>query len=250
MEFTKKELKTYSMEVIKESELSNTEKIEMLNYLKESDEFQIMEFLNKGQFLKEDIKIDEDRQKTIKDLFDNNYDLHEILGVVCEKDEKYFDEMIETFDPILNEVVSGKMGSSWGTKYIGGIAQKSKNLGIEGSAAINSKKVGVLVGGQVPTGVGAAMLAMAIIAAGWKIYTSFISKIGKACKNFSGPEAKKCKLKFKITALEKASSKISSLKSKCSKSKDPKACQEKINNKLAKYKEQINGLKSKLSEVK
>ncbi len=75
--YSEKELKLYSIEVIKESNLSNKDKLFLLKELQKSDYHRTMEFLNKGQMYFGDLN--ESKKQLIEEEFLKNEDLNESI---------------------------------------------------------------------------------------------------------------------------------------------------------------------------
>jgi hypothetical protein len=87
---------------------------------------------------------------------------------------------------------------------------------------------------HMPEAVLATAVAAASIYAGYKIYKRFFSAAARACKG-KGSEREKCLKAYRIKALQNAISKMKETSGKCSKTKDPSKCKNKINSQIEKY---------------
>lgn len=89
---------------------------------------------------------------------------------------------------------------------------------------------------------GIAQISMAA----YKLYKTHLSKIARACKNFTGPENNKCRLSFKIKATQKLGSAFKAIKGKCT----DEPCKIKMNYKIGKQVDKLAKLNMTLKTVK
>lgn len=89
--------------------------------------------------------------------------------------------------------------------------------------------------------VGAAAVSLAV-AASIKIYNRFYSQAAKSCTDAKNKT--ECMTKFKIQAMQRAKAEITRGKAKCSQTKNPEKCIEKMKKQLQNYDDKIASLKS------
>jgi len=85
-----------------------------------------------------------------------------------------------------------------------------------------------------------SLIVAAVTAQAYKIIRAVVSKAHRTCLKYSGNEKQKCVDMVKKKGLEGMISTLTSGKSKCSKSKDPKKCQQLLNNKISKAKKKLD----------
>lgn len=88
--------------------------------------------------------------------------------------------------------------------------------------------------------VGGLVLALIVLKSAHYIYQNLLSRAQKACEGKVGQEKKECLRNFKIGALKAQIQALEKGKVKCKKSKDPKACVSKINEKIKKVKVKLS----------
>jgi len=160
--------------------LSQDEKINLLTYVKEADDYQIKHLLLKGYKVKQ----------------------------LSENEKVEIDEA-----PIgIAQGLGWRPGSYW--------SQDVERLGYKSGL------------------VDAAIIA-AILALGYKIYKDYISKAGKACRDYSGDKKKDCIIRFKQQALRARISGLTQAKAKCKTAKKPEKCNRKIDEEIAKLKRKL-----------
>ena len=86
--------------------------------------------------------------------------------------------------------------------------------------------------GLISTGV----LAAFILFVSYKFYKRYISKSGRACKDFAGKAKKDCIKRFKMEGIKAQLGQLEKGTKLCDKSKDPSKCKAKITKKMAKVK--------------
>ena len=100
--------------------------------------------------------------------------------------------------------------------------------------------------------VGASIAAAAILWMGVKLYSDYIDKTGKECKNFrvGSPRHTMCEKEVRIEGKKKQIEIISKKKSLCKNSKNPRKCNDKIDKKIQKLKNDIDKLKTSYNKAK
>ena len=102
------------------------------------------------------------------------------------------------------------------------------------------------VGAVLATGVAVS----AILSLAYQYYRAHYTKVGKKCSGYRGVTKQKCEAKARLEALNKSISKLKSLKNKCKKTKDPKKCRSKVDEKIDKLEATSKKLKTKIRELK
>ncbi len=159
--YSKKDLKLYGLQVIKESSIPNEDKLILANDLKEADLTQTMAFLNKGQMINSETNINEDLKFRIQvqNEFENNLQLQESLS-------KFLDEIVFS---------AGAVAALYAGTLVGSV--------IEGANSYNiGKGMGTARGAAATVGLGL------VIAGIYKLSKRFLTKAGKKCGKLKGFE--------------------------------------------------------------
>ncbi len=146
-------------------------------------------------------------------------------------------------DQLKNLLVTGKMTTHPLTEFRVaplhvGIPAQTK--GVFQAMSGKDYSIGMIDG--VTTGITAVALVALASAVAYKIYKRFLSKAAKACNNKGGMEKTNCMAKFKKQATQAKIGVLQKGLSKCSKSKDPALCKNKLKVKISKEKAKMGEL--------
>jgi len=201
--------------------LSNKDKIQLLNYVKEADEGQIKHLLLYGSMTEpltetelSYIRIIFERDAPLVKIFMSRGDHPELVYSIRDFADKSPQQIMNFVDKLVNKAIE---------------------YGERTAPAADT--------GAMPVGViGYAALAALILTAGYYVYKNYLSKAARACKGKKGPEKKSCMVKFKRDGIRARIALLDRTKVKCKVTSNPELCVGKINKKVIK-------LKAKLGEL-
>jgi len=97
--------------------------------------------------------------------------------------------------------------------------------------------------------IGAGVAAVILVGVSIKAYKRYLTKIGKACKDYkSGFKYKLCATDVRIAGRKKQLSILSGKKGMCKDTKDPSKCKSKIDKHISKVGQQIKELEARKKE--
>jgi len=193
-------LKVFAAEYINIQEnLSNKDKISLLNFVKESNEEQVNCLLLTGHM----VSIEESTQ-----IFSNLNEYAYMNWTDTIRGIEDFDKAVAYLEKVVKYVSNQQ-------------AAGAERFGIS-TGLKAGQEVGLKQG--IVAGVGASAIAALIIFASIKAYKRFLSKAAKACKGKSGDEKTLCMKNYKKRALSQQIIDLKKGKRVCSKTKNPKKC--------------------------
>lgn len=192
-------LRYFSSVFVEESDASEKDKLFLINKIRESEKDEILDFLFTGTFNEQ----------------------------VIVESEKLFD--MENFIESLISEASINISTDFDFGKAKGYGKKAKDFGTKAAKDIKGK-VQPYSGMAKKAGVAAAAVAVAaaIITASSLAYKKYFSKASRACKGKSGEEKNKCMKMQRGNALKAQMATLKSGISKCSQSKNPTKCRQKV----------------------
>jgi len=94
------------------------------------------------------------------------------------------------------------------------------------------------------------LITMNLLSMVYKIYKDYISKLGRACSDWSGSTKTICTLKFRINASKLFIQKAKQKQISCRDTKNPDSCYKRFNELIEKHKEKIKSYQKQLNELK
>lgn len=137
-------------------------------------------------------------------------------------------------------------------EYLTYLDERDKLLSeIPGAGALKGAAAVGTAGGMtaaMPYVIGAVSIFSAFNMA-FNLYKTYFTKAARQCKDLPGKEKAVCMLKAKGKGKEMELNALKQAKQKCMKSKDPKKCAQKFDQKMSKVGGEAGFLKSRLSQL-
>lgn len=225
---TLNDLKVFSLFYVNDHEnLTKDNKLYFVNFIKEADEFELMNLLVTGKAK----KINEDEAIYALESFFNSpvpYLLEAGPGDLARKGLELY----------------GKAVWKAGQKLAGGPTFSIGPIDVWNADKLDTaaKYANALGAGGLALAAGAVVAAISYL--GYKVYKNTFSQAAKKCKGTKGPEKKACMNQAKLVAFQANLKALESKMVMCAKSKDPDVCKAKLLKKISKAKSKLQKAKS------
>jgi len=257
-------LQVFASTYVAESDIDTDAKLQLIDYIKEADEFGVMYLLSTGEMLAEDEYLDEEAQSILAEQYETA--LEPLLELSkkkkalakLEKGKRYVKGAAGSTKKAVTSAAgatgraAGKVGKE--LRKVGGAMKPSAMKGQYGALkrAAGGIRKPELGGGRYAgkrmmraakgLGKGAggyAALAATATAAGYGAYKKFFSAASKACAGKSGSERSACVGRFRKQAKMAQVKELQKGMGGCGSSGDPAKCREKFAGKIAKAKSKM-----------
>jgi len=257
-------LQVFASTYVAESDIDTDAKLQLIDYIKEADEFGVMYLLSTGEMLAEDEYLDEEAQGILSEQYEAA--LEPLLEVSKKKKalvkiEKGKRAIAGAGRAVGRTAAAGAKGVSKAAGATGkelrrvGAAMKPSQIKQQAGAlkrAAAGRKKPELSGGRYAgkrmaragkalgrAGAGYAAVASVATAAGYAAYKRYFSAASKACSGKSGAERAACVSRFRKQAKMAQVKELQKGMAGCGSTGDPGKCKDKFAAKIAKAKSKM-----------
>jgi len=256
-------LKIYAATYVTESYISADNKLQLIDFIKESNKDHILSLLSTGSMsLNENIGMIVETEDMIENMILNEFDFRDLddlnssykksfdkamkkTGAGVKKDMK---KSIEKANKEFGKSDSKKASDQWnkmksdrekgtGINKAKNFLDKEEKKSDKNLADMKSRKDDSDKTQKTIKGAAVAALVAAAIAASYMIYKKHFSQAAKACKGQQNKQD--CMRKYKNTAVQAQIRALQSSASKCAQTKNPQKCQAHIHQKISKLHSKI-----------